>query len=119
MTMYNTLLLDQTAWDMCLDAGGNIALAKPDYAVAQDVASAIRLFKGELYYDNTKGVPYFEEILGKLPASALIQSDMETAAKTVPGVESAKTVIQNVSDGAVNGTVLFVDENGATNGVVL
>ena len=56
----NTLLLDASAWDLVLDANGDIALAAPPYAVAQDVASAISLFLGELWYDTTQGVPYFQ-----------------------------------------------------------
>ena len=40
----NTLLLDQTAWDLVLDSAGNIALAAVPYARAQDVASAIKTF---------------------------------------------------------------------------
>ena len=54
-----TLLLDQTTWDLTLDANNNIALAAEPYAFAQDAASAIRLFQGELWYDTTRGVPYF------------------------------------------------------------
>ena len=47
-----TLLLDRTTWDLCLDANGNIAMATGPYAIAQDVASAVRL-----WHDTTKGVP--------------------------------------------------------------
>ena len=61
----NTLYLDPQNWDLVLDAAGNIAMAKDPYAKAQDVASACRLFSGELYYDTEKGIPYFEETLGK------------------------------------------------------
>ena len=60
----NTLLLDRTVWDLVLDAGGNIARASNPYAVAQDVASAIKLFRGELFYDTAKGIPYWTEVLG-------------------------------------------------------
>ena len=45
----NTLYLDPQSWDLVLDAAGNIAMAKDPYAKAQDVASACRLFSGELY----------------------------------------------------------------------
>ena len=62
-----TLLLDRTQWDLVQDANGNIALATEPYARAQDVASACRLFRGELWYDTAAGIPYFEDILGKSP----------------------------------------------------
>ena len=64
-------------WDLCVDNSGNIALATEPYALAQDVASAIKLFKGELWYDAQKGVPYFEKILGKRPPAALFRHHME------------------------------------------
>jgi hypothetical protein len=63
----DTLALDRTTWDLFLDARGDIAVASNPYSLAQDAASAIRLFSGELYYDTTQGVPYFGQILGQMP----------------------------------------------------
>jgi hypothetical protein len=117
MTRYNTLLLDQSAWDLVIDSSGNIARADPPYALAQDVASAVRLFLGELWFDTTKGVPYFGDILGKLPPIALIQSRLRDAALTVPGVVSAQVIIDSLTERKVTGQVQFIDENGASNGV--
>lgn len=117
MTMYNTLLLDTEQWDLVLDANGNIAMASPPYALAQDVASAVRLFNGELWYDSTKGVPYFEEILGQLPPPSLMQAYIVDAALTVPGVTDAQCVIESFDDRTVVGQVQFIDETGQANGV--
>lgn len=117
MTQYNTLLLDQTKWDLVLDSSGNIATAAPPYALAQDVASAVRLFLGELWYSTAKGIPYFEDILGHLPPASLIVSHIERAAKTVPGVVSARCIISSFSDRKINGQIQFIDETGAQNGV--
>ena len=79
MTQYNTLLLDQSAWDLVIDSAGNIAMATPPYALAQDVASAVRLFLGELWYNTPKGIPYFEDVLGQLPPATLLTGYMEKA----------------------------------------
>jgi hypothetical protein len=117
MTTYDTLLLDQTEWDLVVDSAGNIAMGSPAYALAQDVASAIKLFLGELWYDTTKGIPYFEDILGQAPPSSLITANMEQAAMTVPGVVSAQCTITSFNDRELNGIVLFIDENGVQNGV--
>jgi hypothetical protein len=114
---YSTLLLDQTAWDLVLDANGNIAVASPPYSLAQDVASAVKLFLGELWYDSTKGVPYFEEIIGKLPPQSVIVSQIENAALTVPGVVTARCIITSLTDRVVSGQIQFIDESGAENGV--
>lgn len=117
MTRYNTLLLDQTAWDLVIDSAGNIAVAAPPYALAQDVASAVRLFLGELWYNTSKGIPYFENVLGHLPPLSLLTGYIEKAALTVPGVVSAKCIISSFNNREISGQVKFIDELGAANGV--
>jgi len=117
MTMYNTLLLDRTAWDLVIDSAGNIAMAAPPYALAQDVASAVRLFLGELWYDTSKGIPYFEDVLGHLPPLPLLTGYIEKAALTVPGVVKAQCIISSLNNREVSGQVRFIDETGVANGV--
>lgn len=117
MTRYNTLLLDQTAWDLVLDSNANIAMASPPYSLAQDVASAVRLFTDELWYAPDKGIPYFEDVLGQLPPVSLLTGYIEAQAKTVPGVVSAQCIITSFDAREVVGRVEFIDETGAANGV--
>lgn len=106
---FSTLLLDQGTWDLCLDANGNIAVARPPYALAQDVSSAIRTFLGECWYDTSLGVPYFGNILGKNPPLTYLIAQMEAAALSVPGVISATCTITSVNDRVVTGQVVFSD----------
>ena len=117
--MGDTLLLDISRWDLVLDAAGNIAKASPPYALAQDVASAIRLFLGELWYDTTKGVPYFESVLGHTPPLAEFQALMVRAALTVPGVVTAQCILSSFENRTVQGQVLFTDESGTTQTVTV
>lgn len=112
-----SLLLDRDAWDLVLDAAGNIAVCTEPYAIAQDVANACRLFAGELWYDTTKGVPYFQEILGHWPPLAVVRAHLTKAALSVPGVVSARVVILKFEDRAVTGQVQFTDANGDSQGV--
>lgn len=107
-----TLLLDVANWDLVADASGNIAVAAEPYAYAQDVACAIRLFLGELWYDKTDGIDYFGEILGKAPPIQVFKERMIAAALTVPGVVSAECVIDVFENREVTGSVRFRDENG-------
>lgn len=107
-----TLLLDLSNWDLLTDAAGNIALASEPYAYAQDVASALKLFLGELWYNVQKGISYYEEILGQAPPITYFQALMVRGALTVPGVVSAECQITNFENRAVNGQVLFTDING-------
>ena len=103
--MAQTLLLDTVAWDLVLDIFGNIAVASEPYSQAQDAASAIRLFQGELWYDTTKGVPYWTQILGYAPPIALMKAKFITAALTVPGVTSANCFITGINGRLVTGQV--------------
>lgn len=114
MSLLSTLLLDQSAWDLVLDTNGNVALAAPPYALSQDVASAVRTFQGEVYYDKTQGLPYFQKILGKLPPASILTQLMSNEAKArVPGVVTAQTVISAFnSDGEVDGQIQFTDSSG-------
>jgi hypothetical protein len=94
----DTLLLDASTWDLALDADGNIAVASNPYSLAQDAASAIKTFLGEVYYDTTVGVPYLTEILGKMPPLALLIEALQKTAKTVPDVDSALCILTQFDD---------------------
>lgn len=109
-----TLLLDTAQWDLVLDIAGDWAVASDPYAIAQDAASTIKLFIGELYYDTTKGIPYFANILGKSPPISLMKAYFVRAAKTVPGVVSAKCFISSISDRTINGQVQVTTATGQT-----
>ena len=113
-----TLLLDQGSWDLCLDAAGNMAVAKPPYATAQDVSSAIRTFLGECWYDSSLGVQY-RNILGKNPPLSFLRSQMEDAALSVPGVTAALCTIQSISGRSVTGQVQFTTVDGTTQTIAI
>lgn len=113
-TLYKTLLLDTVANDLVLDSNGDIALAAPPYSVAQDVASAMRLFQGELWYDGTQGIPYWQQFLGQNPTTSQIIAAFNNAALSVPGVLSASTVITSVAGREVSGQVQFSTNNGTS-----
>lgn len=103
--MATTLLLDTENWDLTLDASGNIALASEPYAQLQDVASECRVFAGECWYDTTRGVPYFESVLGELAPVPVIKEQLAAAAKLVPGVTEATVYITSLSGRAISGQV--------------
>lgn len=115
--MPSTLLLDQSAWDLVVDAAGNIAVASQPYSLAQDAASAIRTYLGECYWDVAVGVPYLTQIFGKNLPLALLKQIMIDAALTVPGVVSAQVFISSVADRVVSGQVQVVASNGQVTAV--
>jgi F420-0:gamma-glutamyl ligase-like protein len=108
-----TLLLDAVTWDNVVDANGNFAVAGPPYSQAQDAASTIRLWLGELYYDTTQGVPY-EAILAKATNFKTLKSYMVAAALTVPGVVSAVCFISSIVGRTVSGQVTITNSAGQT-----
>jgi hypothetical protein len=110
----NSLLLVTDFWDLCLDSGGNIAMATPPYSRAQSVANAIRLFRGEAWFDTRPGVPYFDEILGHAPPVSYFEAEMVRAALTVPGVVSATCIIENADGRKLTGQVTFTSVDGTT-----
>ena len=107
-----TLLLDTVAWDLVLDVAGNIAVAEDPYALAQDAASAIKLFQAELWYDTSKGIPYFSQIFGRAPNVPYIKAKFVAAALTVPGVVAAVVFISSISERRVTGQVQVTNEAG-------
>ena len=90
----STLALNPLTWDLMTDVNGNIATVNDSEGVqqSQDAASACRLFSGELWFDTTQGVPYWQ-MLGQLPPVSLIESNYVVAAETVTNVESASVSV--------------------------
>lgn len=128
---FSTLYLDVGSWDLVADASGNIALAAPPYAVTQDVASACRTFLGEVFYDDTVGIPYtakFDDngvpnstttLLGRTPPLNVLQGALAAAAVTVPFVAEAEVVISGFVDRLATGQVQFTTDDGQTSGVAI
>jgi len=108
----DTLLLEPTIWDLTVDVAGNIAVAKAPLALAQDAASALRTFLGEVYYDTTLGIPYFGQILGQLPPLSLLRTYFVEAALTVPDVVSAQCFFTSFTGRVLSGQVQLVDDLG-------
>lgn len=100
-----------------VDANSNIAVASDPYSLAQDAASAIKLFLGELWYDTTQGVPYFSQILAQNPAPTLIKSKFVAAALTVPEVESAVVFLTEISPRKIGGQVQISTVGGESQAV--
>lgn len=110
----NTLLLDISTWDLTIDASGNIAMATGSYAIAQDVASSLRTFAGELWYDTSQGVPYFEDALGKGVNAGILLDDFNAAAQIVPGVVDAQSQLKPLdrTTRQLTGTVAVTTTSG-------
>lgn len=124
----NTLLLTPS-WGLTINGAGNIATCydaapvdptlRASYALAQDVASAIRLFQGELWYDTTQGLPYFQQILNHMPPAEFLKAQFVQAALTVPGVATAVCTFKSFTSRLLVGTVTGTPQIGGSFGVSL
>ncbi|GJD63744.1 hypothetical protein [Methylobacterium frigidaeris] len=108
-----SLLLDTVAWDLALDTAGNIAVASNPYAMAQDAATAIRTYQGEVYYNTADGVPYRDQILGQQVPLSLVRAYLEAAALTVPGVVQAQAFFTRLEGRRLSGQVQITGRTGA------
>lgn len=110
--LFDTLQLS-SSWDLTLDASRNIAVQRGSAAIAQDVASAARTFQGEVWYDTTLGIPYFDTVLGQRPAYTLLAAYYSQAAFTVPNVVQAQVTFNQLGAGRVlTGTLEVIDTYG-------
>ena len=114
--MYDTIYLDPASWDLALDIDGNIALANAPYAVAQDVASACRLWQGEALYNTERGIPYESSVLGQMIPSNVLTGMYNKEASTVPDVATANAILfYNSVNRKLTGQIQLTLTNGTTN----
>lgn len=111
----NTLFLMPDTWDLALDADGNIAIASSTYQQAQDIASACRLFTQDQYFNQSAGIPYLSEILGKgsFPLS-LYRKYLQDAAMSVQGVTNAQAELVMTEGRILRGLIKFTNQENQT-----
>ena len=111
--MYDTIALS-TDWDLMLTGTGDLAVQQESDAIAQDVASAVQTYQGEVWFDTTVGVPYFTSIFGQTLNQPLFSAIYNAVALTVPNVVAAQTTFEGLTvDRKLIGTVQVIDTNGA------
>lgn len=117
--MAHTLLLNQN-WDIHVDDAGNIARVEDDYAIAQNIANAERLFVNDAYFERTKGIPYLESVLGEKTSviqsvlinrwrQAALNVDGVTACEPQPRYEDGRLVGGDIVATTINGTTVQVE----------
>lgn len=111
--MAYTTLGGGSDWDLTLDSSGEIAVISGAEAVAMDVACACQVFLGECYYDNTLGIPYQTNILGKKFSGAYLAQKLEAEAKKISAVETAvATVLIDGGSRKVSAVIRVTDNEG-------
>lgn len=113
---HNSLQLT-AGWDLTVDGSRNLSMLSGPAAVAQDVASAISTFLGEVYYDTTQGIPFFADVLGQAYSPSLLRALLVQAALTVPDVVQAQAKITGFQNRKITGVVNIIDTSGQALGV--
>ena len=109
----HTLYLLPDSWDITLDSSGRIARSTQAYAIAQNVANAVRLFTGEAFFAMDEGIPHFDIELGKTrPALSVLRARMREAALNVEGVLDAQITLDDVQDRKLTGEILLTVADG-------
>ena len=109
----HTLFLQPDTWDITLDSSGKIARSTQAYAIAQNVANAVRLFTGEAFFAMDEGIPHFDIELGKTrPALSVLRARMREAALNVDGVLDAQITLDDVQERKLTGEILLTVADG-------
>lgn len=109
----HTLYLQPDSWDITLDSSGRIARSTQAYAIAQNVANAVRLFTGEAFFAMDEGIPHFDIELGKTrPALSVLRARMREAALNVEGVLDAQITLDDVQERKLTGEILLTVADG-------
>ena len=109
----HTLYLTPDSWDITLDSSGRIARSTQAYAIAQNVANAVRLFTGEAFFAMDEGIPHFDIELGKTrPALSVLRARMGEAALDVEGVLDAQITLDDVQERKLTGEILLIVADG-------
>lgn len=104
----HTLYLTPDNWDITLDSSGRLQTSANAYAIAQNVANAVRLFTGEAFFAQDEGIPHFEIELGfTRPVLSVLRARMREAALNVDGVLDAVVNLDGVQNRRLTGEILL------------
>jgi len=115
-----SLYLDPDSWDLTLNANGALKTVSNPYSIAQDVACALKTVLGECYFDNTIGIPYYEQLLGRPVTISTVISKLKTESERLSTVKSANvTLVPDRSTRVTKGYITITDTNSESSTLVL
>lgn len=124
----DTLALTVPAWDLQLDSRGNLRTfgdatpgtqTGPGMRLAQDVATRVRAWRGEVWFDVNQGIDY-PRYLGQAPALTQLRADYQSEAVLVPQCATALADFDLARPTrTVTGSLYLTDLNGYTAEVIV
>lgn len=127
--MANDTLALTAEWDLGLDDQGNLGTfgdatsanpqTGPGMRLAQDVATRLRAWRGEVWFDTTQGIDY-PRYLGQAPSVIQLRADYQSEALLVPLCATALADLDLARPTrTVGGTLFLSDLTGYTAEVVV
>lgn len=103
-----TLRLNNETWDIGVDGYGNIGVVESNQRLAQDVASSVRVWKGELPFNTDRGINYGnpDELMPTL------NYDINNQARYIEGVQDSYVVFDKLTDRKLDVTIYLTNESG-------
>jgi len=94
---------------------GQLVLVEDEDAIAQDLRTRLRWFKGEWFLDARTGFPWFERILGQKVTERVVESLLRKAISSTPGVARIATLRVSIDrpTRALTATFAVVSTGGA------
>lgn len=80
------LAIDQDTGDVYLDDDGNIAMVTDAHAIGQHVRQRLGAYRGEWFLDTTAGLPWLNDILGKVYDPAIAEALVKAEILDTEGV---------------------------------
>ena len=102
-----TIALDKN-WDIGIDSLRNISTVSGNERLAQDVASSVRVFKGELPFDIDRGVNYAKPDENR----ETLNYEMNEQARLVEGVADSVVIFEELKDRTLKPVVYVTNEEG-------
>lgn len=117
--MANDTLALTTDWDLDLDDQGNIRTVGdatisdvqtgPGMRLAQDVATRLRAWRGEVWFDVTQGIDY-PRYLGLAPSVIQLRADYQSEALLVPLCATALADLSLTRPGREVGGIVYLSD---------
>ena len=112
-----TLAYNPDNWGIMADSSGNLAIASGHDRIAQDVASAAKMIKGEALYSADRGVSW-PQILGQ-PLGRLAEQEIRVAGLNIPGCVSCEPETTSFRNREQRGVIRVTDDIGEQSNVPL
>lgn len=85
--------------DLFLSDDGNLAMAEDKTALANIIQNVMQTRRGELRYDRSAGVPYFETLLGVSPNVELWKYYAGQEVERIDGISRVRQLVTRFSEG--------------------